>query len=150
MQNPDSLCARVLKSKYYPKGDLLDTVFSVNASPVWRGTEFGLELLKKGLIWRVGDGKKIQITRDQWITRKEGLKPASFIRRSRLGWVNQLFIPNTNEWNEDLIRQIFHSFDADEICKIRTPSAKVEDCVAWHFENNGCFTVKSADKLPTR
>lgn len=27
IQKPDSLCARVLKSKYYPNGNLLDTLF---------------------------------------------------------------------------------------------------------------------------
>ena len=69
IQNPTSLCARVLKSKYYPNGNLLDTVFPSDASPFWRGIEFGLELLKKGLIWRVGDGKNNQIPTDQYITR---------------------------------------------------------------------------------
>lgn len=67
LQNPGSLCARVLKSKYYPHGNLLDTVFSTDASQAWRVIEWGLELLKEGLIWRVGNGKNIQIQRDQWI-----------------------------------------------------------------------------------
>ena len=147
LQNPDSLCARVLKSKYYPNGELVDTVFASDASPAWRGIEFGLELLKKGLIWRVGNGRKIQIVRDQWIPRSSGLKTASYIRRSRLRWVNQLILPDSREWNTDLIRQIFHSFDADEICKIRIPAREVEDCIAWHYEKTGVFTVKSAYKL---
>ena len=83
LQKSDSLCAKVLKSKYYPNGELLDTVFASEASQSWRGIEFRLELLKKGLIWRVGDGKSIQIQRDQWIPRQAGLKTANFIRRSR-------------------------------------------------------------------
>lgn len=58
LPNPDSLCARVIKSKYYPHGNLLDTVFTADASPVWRGIEAGLELLKKGVIWRVGMERK--------------------------------------------------------------------------------------------
>ena len=97
IQNPNSLCARVLKSKYFPNGNILDTVFASDVSPAWRGIEFGLELLKKGLIWRVGNGRKIQITRDQWILRKEGLKAASFVRRTRLRWVNQLIDEETKE-----------------------------------------------------
>ena len=32
------------KSKYYPKGDLLHTVFASDASQAWRGIEHGLEL----------------------------------------------------------------------------------------------------------
>ena len=65
LQYPDSLCARVLKSKYFPNGNLLGTVFASDASPSWKGIEFGLELLKEGLIWRVGNGKNIQIQRDK-------------------------------------------------------------------------------------
>lgn len=34
--NPDSLCARVLKAKYYSNGSLVDTSFGGSASPVWR------------------------------------------------------------------------------------------------------------------
>ena len=64
---PDSLCARVLKFKYYPYGELLDMVFATNASPVWRGIEHGLELLKKGLVWRGGNGESIRIWRDKWL-----------------------------------------------------------------------------------
>jgi hypothetical protein len=109
--------------------------------------EFGLELLKKGLIWRVGDEKKIQITRDQWIPRKEGLGVASFTRRSRLRWVNQLIDPETREWKVGLVRQIFHAFDVDEICQLKSPRAEVKDCVAWHYEKSGVFTVKCTYKL---
>jgi hypothetical protein len=147
IQNPESLCARVLKSKYYPKGDLLNTVFSTDASPVWRGIEHGLELLKKGLIWRVGNGKNIQIQRDQRIPRNEGLRSANFIRRSRLRWVNQLILPESKEWNSELIGNIFYPFDAEEILKMKIPSAEVDDCIAWHYEKNGVFSVRSAYKL---
>ena len=111
------------------------------------GIEFGLDLPKKGLIWRIGNGRSIQITRDQWIMRREGLKAAAFIRRSRLRWVNQLIDPVTKEWKVELVKQVFHEFDADEICKLRIPREDVEDCVAWHYEKSGIFTVKSAYKL---
>jgi hypothetical protein len=43
---PDSVCARFLTAIYYPKGNLLDTVFKNDASPVWRGIEHDLDLLK--------------------------------------------------------------------------------------------------------
>jgi hypothetical protein len=58
LKKPDSLCARLLKAKYYPNGNLLDTVFSSDASASWKGVEHGIELLKKGVIWRTGNGRK--------------------------------------------------------------------------------------------
>lgn len=49
IDRPDSLCARLLKARYYPNGNLVDTVCTDNASVLWRGIEHGLELLKKVL-----------------------------------------------------------------------------------------------------
>jgi hypothetical protein len=66
---PESLCARLLKAKYYPAGDLTNTVFGHNVSPCWQGITHGLELLKKGIIWRIGTGTKIRIWRDNWLPR---------------------------------------------------------------------------------
>ena len=56
--NPDSLCAKMVKAKYYPQGHILDTVFPQSASLPWQGIMHGLEFLKLGVIWRVGDGSK--------------------------------------------------------------------------------------------
>ena len=58
---PDSLCAQVLKARYYPAERLEDTVFSGNSSQTWQSIVHGLELLKKGLIWRIGDGASVRI-----------------------------------------------------------------------------------------
>ena len=61
IENPQSLCAQVLKAKYFPNGFLVDTAFTGNASSTWQAIEYGLELLKKGVIWRIGDGSKVRI-----------------------------------------------------------------------------------------
>lgn len=45
--SPDSLCARLLRAKYYPNGNLVDMVFPSNSSAVWKGIEYGLELVGK-------------------------------------------------------------------------------------------------------
>jgi hypothetical protein len=68
-QYPDSLCARLLKVKYYPAGELVDTVFSIESRATWKSTKHCLDLLKKGIIWRVRSGTKINIWRDAWIPR---------------------------------------------------------------------------------
>jgi hypothetical protein len=57
----DSLCARVLKSKYSPQGNLLDMAPAGEASPMWRAIEHGVELLKHGVIKRIGDGESTRI-----------------------------------------------------------------------------------------
>ena len=37
IEYPESLCAPILKEKYYHSGDLIDTTFIKNASPCWQG-----------------------------------------------------------------------------------------------------------------
>jgi hypothetical protein len=81
---PNSLCARVLRAKYYPRGNLLDTVAAGEASQTWRAIEYGLELLKKGVVWRVGDGASIKIWRDNWLPRPYSMKPIGSTRTCRL------------------------------------------------------------------
>ena len=54
---------------------------------------------------------------------------------------------DSKEWDETLIHQLFHTYDAEQICKIKIPRSEVEDCVAWHEEKSGVFTVRSAYKV---
>jgi hypothetical protein len=46
---PESLCARLLKAKYFPRGCLIDTSFSTNASYTWQSITHVLELVKQGI-----------------------------------------------------------------------------------------------------
>jgi hypothetical protein len=87
IQFPDCLCAQLLKAKYYPKGELVDTVFPGDASPTWKSIMHGLKPVKKGIIWRVGSGSKIQVWRDPWIPRPPSWKISLKKGRSRIRWV---------------------------------------------------------------
>jgi hypothetical protein len=146
---PDSLCARVLRAKYYPQGNLIDTVFTGKPSPTWCAIVYGLELLKQGLIWRIGNGESVRIWRDNWIPRETFLKPFSVKGRSRLIRVASLLDEN-NQWDEALVRRTFQPIDAICILRIKTSARKPEDFVAWQHESNGCFSVRSAYRLGLR
>lgn len=139
---PNSLCAKLLKAKYYPNGKLLDTAFPRNASNTWRAIEYGLELLKKGIIWRIGNGKNVHIWRDNWLPRNFYLKPGTRRRRSRLKWVSDLIDEERGEWKTEILQEHFDHVDVEEILKIKLSGSRIEDIVAWHFEPTGMFSVK--------
>ena len=61
IMEPSSLCALVLREKYFSNGDPLSVVEKPGLSYSWRSIVRGLQALNKGLIWRVGDGSKINI-----------------------------------------------------------------------------------------
>ena len=130
LSNPDSLCAQVLKAKYYPHGKLEDTVFTGNASSSCQAISHGLDLLKRGLIWRVGNGRNIRVWRDNWIPRPFSFKPVSLQGRCRIRFVADLL--NTNgSWKVELLQQYFLPADVIEILKIRASPRLDEDVIAW-------------------
>jgi hypothetical protein len=90
----DNLCARVLKAKYYPPGNIIDTVFTGNPSSTWAAIAHGLELLKKGLIWCIGNETSVRIWRDNWVPREFYLKTLGHHVRSRLKRVSCLLDAN--------------------------------------------------------
>jgi hypothetical protein len=56
LQNPNSLSARVLKAVYFPETDLLHATVGSSSSQVWRVVHEGIQVLKQGLIRRIGTG----------------------------------------------------------------------------------------------
>ena len=74
-----------------------------NASNTWRAIEYGIELLKKGTIWRVGNGTNIRIWRDNWIPSDFYLRPVTRRRHSRLKWVADLIDEERMEWKMNIL-----------------------------------------------
>jgi hypothetical protein len=64
IHSPDSLCAKLLKAKYYLESDILKVEPTNNMSYTWRSILKRVEVLKNGIIWRIGDGNNINIWQD--------------------------------------------------------------------------------------
>ena len=97
----------------------MDTVFTGNASAVWRGIKHGLELVKKGFTWRMGCGSQIRTWRDPWIPRGPSFRPVTPKRNCRLNRVSD-FLNGNGVWNTQLVREHFWPLDVQEILRIRT------------------------------
>lgn len=103
-----------------------------------------MELVKQGIIWRIGNGSKVQIWRDPWIPRAPSLKVSLRKGRSRLRWVAQLLQEGRKEWDGDKFQTCMFDHDIEEIRRIRLSDTVSEDVIAWHYEKSGIFTVRSA------
>nr|AAP53315.2 retrotransposon protein, putative, unclassified [Oryza sativa Japonica Group] len=146
IQDPDSLCSRVLRAKYFPLGDCFRPKQTSNVSYTWRSIQKGLRVLQNGMIWRVGDGSKINIWADPWIPRGWSRKPMTPRGANLVTKVEELIDPYTGTWDEDLLSQTFWEEDVAAIKSIPV-HVEMEDVLAWHFDARGCFTVKSAYKV---
>jgi hypothetical protein len=118
LTDPSSLCAQVLRAKYYPDGDLLKAEEQKGISYSWRSIVRGLEAIKEGIIWRVGNGDDINMWVDPWIPRGTTRRPITPRRNTILTRVSELIDPQTGNWDGELVRDIFWEDDVQHILAI--------------------------------
>lgn len=63
LQNPDSLCGRVLKARYFPDTDMLHAEPREGISYTWRSILKGVQIIKQGIIKRVGTAQALRCGR---------------------------------------------------------------------------------------
>lgn len=61
---PESLFGRVMRSKYDSNGDFLNAHLELSCSYSWKSIWGTKSLVKEGLIWRDGNGTKIDLSAD--------------------------------------------------------------------------------------
>jgi hypothetical protein len=144
LSSPDSLCARVLKMKYYPNGDLLKSGPKRGSSFTWQSILEGLKTFKRGHIWRVGDGRNINIWSDHWIPTSASRKVTTNRGQCILRTVDELIDPHSGSWDEELIRSIFTPFDVEQILRIPLSQNMETDFIAWNKTKNYTFSVRTA------
>jgi hypothetical protein len=114
-------------------------------SHTWRAILAGRDVLKSGLMKRIGDGSDTRIWEDRWIPRHFSGKPTAFQEDHDLVYVQEL-VMDSGQWNEDLVRASFLGIDVEAI--LRTPVRGVGvEVWAWDLEKHGCYSVRSAYDL---
>jgi hypothetical protein len=146
LDNPNSLCGRVLKARYFRNSSILEAVPMPGISYTWRSILKGVNLLKEGLVWRIGDGMQVKMWTDPWLPRAGSRIPVTPRRQSILTNVNELISPVTGSWDEQLVRDTFWEVDATVILKIPIGD-DFEDFPAWHYDEKEIFLVKTAYHL---
>ncbi|KAL0395324.1 UNVERIFIED_CONTAM: hypothetical protein Slati_4498600 [Sesamum latifolium] len=147
--NPDLLISRILKARYFPKGDFLSAKSGYNPSYSWRSLLEARFIIKAGSRWRVGYGSNIRVWKDPWLPR-----PTTFLPITPQSlflpdlWVSDLLDKDNRCWNSELIEGIFCLEDSNLIKSIPVSNLAIPDFRVWHFNKKGEFSVKSASHIP--
>jgi hypothetical protein len=64
LTNPESLCVRVMKARYYPECSIFEAQAQPGISYAWRSILKGIDVLRQGIIKRLGNGSTIDIWQD--------------------------------------------------------------------------------------
>lgn len=142
IKNPNSLATRVLKARYFKEVDFLKGKLGSKPSFIWRSILQGRQIIHKGLRWKIGDGKSVQIYYSRWITRLITFKPFSPPTLPLESTISEL-VDGKNKWKKMLIQQNFIGEDAQEILKIPLLRTPKPDKPLWHFDKRGECSVKS-------
>ena len=125
ISNPNSLVAQIYGARYYPHRDVFHSKLGSSPSFTWRSIYNGLEVVKRGSRWRVGNGERILIWEDKWIptptTYKVISPPKSFNDYPK---VSALIDRDTRRWKGDVVRSLFLPFEARTILNIPQSSRR--------------------------
>lgn len=147
LQDPSSLSARILKSVYYPNSDILAAEVGSRPSQIWRSICEGRDILKTGLIKRIGDGEDTNIWNDNWLPRSYNMRPVSTISANPPTLVSELISHATRTWNEESLQNHLLPMDAEIVRQIPISYKQQKDFVAWQYETRGVFSVRSCYRL---
>jgi hypothetical protein len=150
LDEPNSLCARILRAKYYPDGDVLKIGPKAGSSFTWQSIVACIQTFKRGCIWRVGNGDNIDIWRDCWIPSSPNRKILTPRGDCILSRVEQLIDPILGDWDLDLIDSIFNPLDVSRILQIPLHTGGFGDFISWHGTKNGVFSIRSASHIEWR
>lgn len=151
LSNNNSLLARALKARHYPKKGFLEADLGHNPSFTWRSVWSSQPLIKLGCCWKIGNGRNINVWRDSWL-RTLSHSILSTIMVPSLATltvpsVRDLMDQNGCSWNKPLVQTIFNESDANVILSMPLFLCSGEDSCIWTFSSNGNYYVKPAYRL---
>jgi hypothetical protein len=98
------MAGQILKAKYFPKGNFLEANLGRKPSFAWRSIMSSQDLIKEGLIWRIGNGCLVQIWGDKWLpspTTYAVQSPKKLLPENAK--VSVLIDSETKKWDQPLI-----------------------------------------------
>jgi hypothetical protein len=103
--NPESLCARVLRAKYFPNCSIWEARNTFGISYTWRSILKGIQVLKEGIIWRVGNGRRssIKFWSAPWLPRCWTRRLITPSGNNLVRNVHELIDPITGKWDSPLL-----------------------------------------------
>lgn len=128
----DSLPSNIFKLKYFPHSFPLDAKLGTKTFYIWRSIYQALHLLKEGLLWKIGNGEKVQIWRDKWLPKNSYGNvqcPISILPTSAM--VSDLINTQTSWWDFELIQTIFTESSTKQILNLHVSIYPKDDKVIW-------------------
>lgn len=142
LENPGSLSAQLIRTRYFPNSTFLESSLGKNPSLTWRSIWSAKGLLQSGLKWRIGSGLTVSIWVDFWLSARE-LTKISTVMVQNVNRVCDLIDHDSNCWKTELIRSFFCDDEANAIMSIPLPNNLQPDKLIWNGEHTNVYSLRS-------
>ncbi|EOY21370.1 Ribonuclease H-like superfamily protein [Theobroma cacao] len=147
MQQP-TLAYKILKARYFPRVHFMDAPVGSNPSYLWRSIKESQQIIKKGLVWRVGNGNDIQVLEDSWIpyeTPRVAMAYEENVSNSMM--VSELIDARCGKWDEAKVKLCFPLYESNLILSIPLSVRLSVDRQVRVVSKHGQYTVKFGYRL---
>ena len=148
MNNSDSLCNKFLKDRFFPNCSILEANDLKVGSYAWKSILSAREPVKKGVVWRIGNGDTVSIREDKWLLDpcyRSIISPLPFTPPNSK--VSCLINSNSSKWKSNMIQQLFLPQEIEKILSIPLSIRLPPNQLIWSKTPSGKFTTRSAYKL---
>ncbi|XP_056690230.1 uncharacterized protein [Spinacia oleracea] len=145
LMNEENLWVSLIRKKYLSNSTFFEYIPKPKDSSIWRHILCQREILRKGIRWKLGNGKSINFWLDNWVIQDNLLSHLKL----NINTVNSnlrvadFILPN-HEWDSDKLKSIVPPALAMKIKGLPIPTRDLEDSPIWGATSTGEFSVKSA------
>ncbi|KAA3483583.1 Ribonuclease H-like superfamily protein [Gossypium australe] len=145
INNKDTLCFKVLSSKYFRDGDIFHPKRVEKASFTWSSIAAAAKAFKDGFGWQVGSGIRINIWIDNWGLEglNGGVLNSNMLNPNECS-VKDLWLGDCRSWNIGKVHELYGQDLGDKICNLLIGGEGQCDRTVWFHNPHVCFTSKSA------
>ena len=134
----------MFKAKFFLNCSVMEAATPTSASYAWKSIIREREVIRRGAIWRIGDGKSVDIWGDRWLPLKHS--PKFLSPRRNMGGaakVCSLIDQDQRCWKVDVLESTFMAFEAAMVHTIPLCHTDQPDALIWPHNPNGEYSVKS-------
>ena len=148
LKNPESLCHRVFKVRFFPDCSILEATSLINGSYAWKSILSAHDVVRKGMGWRIGDGKLMSIKEDKWLPDKVYRTVSSPLPSiPPNAKASTLIDTETRAWKEEEVKHMFLPHKAKNILSIPLSTRLPQDSIIWSKNPSSVFSTQSAYQL---
>lgn len=148
-EDPNNHLSKILKSKYYPDTSFWKANHNVPKSAFWTGILKVRPMLIRNSSYQLTEGN-ISLWSNPWYNSWDNIYDHLIIQPREYEYpalVKDLWLPNQNKWNNNLIDSLFHPDTATVMKQVPIIQDNGKDLLCWKLTPSGKFTAKSAYKL---